>query len=157
MRYCTRFDPHTRCFFNAHTQIASGELGSPANEQLLHTLRPAFWFSAHLHTKFPALVNHEEKDGGQNPSGAPTGGSSAAGSHQGNGGAGNGSASASASGRVEGSAADRSGGEVNTSGRGEERKTGQGSRGHPATRFLALDKCLPGRDFLQVGFFPFVF
>ncbi|KAK9834807.1 hypothetical protein WJX81_000122 [Elliptochloris bilobata] len=66
-------------------EVQDNSLGSPPAEQLLHLLRPAYWFSAHLHTKFAALVPH---DGGG------------------------------------------------------------------ATRFLALDKCLPGRNFLQVIDFP---
>ena len=61
-------------------QVQDNSLGSPPAEQLLHALRPAHWFSAHLHTKFAALVSHG---------------------------------------------------------------------GGGATRFLALDKCLPGRNFLQ--------
>ncbi|KAJ9525186.1 hypothetical protein QJQ45_020701, partial [Haematococcus lacustris] len=62
------------------SEIESSELGSPASEQLLKALQPSYWFSAHMHTKFPAVVEHA---------------------------------------------------------------------GGKATRFLALDKCLPGRDFLQ--------
>ncbi|PPR90161.1 hypothetical protein GOBAR_AA30536 [Gossypium barbadense] len=63
--------------------IQQGTLGIKPAAQLLKKLRPSYWFSAHLHCKFTALVEHEE------------------------------------------------GGRV--------------------TKFLALDKCLPGRKFLQVG------
>lgn len=66
-------------------EIDDGSLGSPPAAQLLETLRPAYWFSAHLHTKFAALVEHPD---------------------------------------------------------GKE------------TRFLSLDKCLPGRQFLQIIDFP---
>tara|TARA_B110001452_G_C15236869_1_gene428255 strand:+ start:1468 stop:2790 length:1323 start_codon:yes stop_codon:yes gene_type:complete len=62
-------------------ELRSGSLGSPPNERLLHTLRPNYWFAAHLHVKFAAAVRHDAQH---------------------------------------------------------------------ATRFLALDKCLPGRDFLQL-------
>lgn len=66
-------------------EVRSNSLGSPPAEELLHALRPRYWFAAHLHVKFAALVNHQ--DGAQ-------------------------------------------------------------------TRFLALDKCLPHRDFMQVVDIP---
>jgi len=62
-------------------ELEAGSLGSAPGAALLAQLAPDFWFSAHLHTKFAALVPHPD-------------------------------------------------------GR--------------ATRFLALDKCLPRRSFLQV-------
>ena len=39
-------------------EVERGELGSPANEQLLHALKPRYWFSAHLHVRFEATVRH---------------------------------------------------------------------------------------------------
>eukprot|EP00794_Sanderia_malayensis_P005268 gene5268-5934_t len=65
-------------------EIEENTLGSPACKELLNKLKPLYWFAAHLHVKFPAIVEHE------------------------------------------------------------------GTNGKHQTKFLALDKCLPYRDFLQI-------
>ncbi|VVC28865.1 Calcineurin-like phosphoesterase domain, ApaH type,Lariat debranching enzyme, C-terminal,Metallo- [Cinara cedri] len=38
--------------------IKEGKLGSIPNRELLHELKPKYWFAAHLHCKFAAIVNH---------------------------------------------------------------------------------------------------
>jgi lariat debranching enzyme len=75
----------TKPFFR--DDIKTNSLGSPPLMDLLKLIQPRFWFSAHLHVKFPAVVVHSTAE---DPSEAHT------------------------------------------------------------TCFLALDKVLPGRDFLQV-------
>nr|CCA24229.1 lariat debranching enzyme B putative [Albugo laibachii Nc14] len=89
-------------------EIQANTLGNPATEYLLHELKPLYWFAAHLHVKFAAIVPQNscptELESDSNDSDSPN-------NHE------------------------------------MDRITS-------STRFLALDKCLPGRDFLQVLEFP---
>ena len=39
-------------------EIETNTLGSPPGEELLHLLRPTYWFAAHMHVKFSAVVKH---------------------------------------------------------------------------------------------------
>uniref|UniRef100_A0A060TCU5 ARAD1D38720p n=1 Tax=Blastobotrys adeninivorans TaxID=409370 RepID=A0A060TCU5_BLAAD len=41
--------------------IQKGELGSPAAESLLHYLQPRYHFSAHLHVRFQATITHQDQ------------------------------------------------------------------------------------------------
>ncbi|KAK8746073.1 hypothetical protein OTU49_017251 [Cherax quadricarinatus] len=68
------------------SEIENSSLGSRAAEDLLKKLRPKYWFSGHLHVKFPAVLRHKDEN----------------------------------------------------------------TQKVKVTKFLALDKCLPRRDFLQV-------
>ena len=114
--------------------IERGGLGSPPAEMLLKKLRPAYWFSAHLHVKFAAVVNHgvaeekKEEEGEINLEGLD-----------------------------EEQSREMSPGKraISSSATNPPAKRTKGdaemiSDGNPTTRFLALDKCLPRRDFLQI-------
>ena len=94
----------TRTKKHLASEVADGSLGSPPGEALLRALRPRYWFSAHLHVKFAALVRHGKK-------------------------------------KKEGK---EGGGEKEGEQEEEEEEEEE------ETRFLALDKCVPGRQFLQV-------
>ncbi|KAI4246754.1 MAG: hypothetical protein L6R40_001783 [Gallowayella cf. fulva] len=50
-----RFKPYFR------SDAESGRLGSPAARYMMDRLRPKWWFAAHLHCKFSAVVHHDQK------------------------------------------------------------------------------------------------
>lgn len=66
-------------------EIENDSLGSRPSQTLLQNLKPTYWFAAHMHVKFAALVEHESEDDSER-----------------------------------------------------------------FTKFLALDKCLPRRDYMQI-------
>lgn len=47
---------------NFQSDIENDRLGSPANKELLEHLKPAYWFSGHLHCRFSAVVPHKNDD-----------------------------------------------------------------------------------------------
>ncbi|KAI8618575.1 lariat debranching enzyme, C-terminal domain-containing protein [Chytriomyces sp. MP71] len=121
-------------------EVNTNTLGSQVNERLLHLLKPRYWFSAHLHVKFAAVVTHNQKDKEKprgpaapvaivNPDAIDIGDSD-----------------------DEGKTAVSETKEVQTevpidAKVDEESVVPQEPR---VTKFLALDKCLPRRDFLQI-------
>jgi len=49
-------------FHCIRTDINEGKLGSKPTRELLDELKPTYWFAAHLHCKFAAIVNHTPDD-----------------------------------------------------------------------------------------------
>ncbi|CAL8465238.1 g4773 [Coccomyxa elongata] len=105
------------------SEIDDSSLGSPPAEDLLKALQPSYWFSAHLHVKFAAVYRHPA---------APTAATA--------------TPAASGQASADSPAVDAIGA-AESAGRGEH---ADGAGGERTTAFLALDKCLPGRGFLQV-------
>ncbi|EPX71305.1 RNA lariat debranching enzyme Dbr1 [Schizosaccharomyces octosporus yFS286] len=41
-------------------EVERNDLGSPALEEILNSIKPRHWFAAHLHTRFAATVHHKD-------------------------------------------------------------------------------------------------
>jgi lariat debranching enzyme len=114
-------------------------LGSPPLQRVLQKLKPSYWFSAHLHVKFPAIYDHSKakedaKEASQNPD--------------------------------EILLSDDSEDDDKVTELKEQDKINEKTKETTIepqkhqnikyTKFLALNKVLPGRDFLQASFSIFL-
>ncbi|EDV96289.1 lariat debranching enzyme [Drosophila grimshawi] len=107
-----RFKPHFK------DDVESGQLGSRPLEELLKAVQPTYWFAAHLHCKFAALVPHPHEKKSKSLDA-------------------NDSSSSSSS-------------DSESESEQKEPELAAPAAPMPVTKFLALDKCLPKRRFLQV-------
>lgn len=105
-------------------QIHDNSLGSLPGELILKKLRPAYWFSAHLHVKFAALYAHSQ-----------TGGVSVANPDEI---------------MIEDSDEDEEDFDVSVKENAMDEMAPPTDNKPTHTQFLALDKILPGRPFLQI-------
>jgi len=129
-------------------EIERGDFGSPPGMEILRGLKPRYWFSAHLHVKFAAIVDHDVVDRAAEEEGEINLDEN--------------------EGEIK---LDDDEGEIKLDDEKEEMEgLSPGKRPispsandpeskrqrqdirtpHETTRFLALDKCLPHRDFLQI-------
>ncbi|KAG3034402.1 hypothetical protein JG687_00002033 [Phytophthora cactorum] len=93
-------------------EVRTNTLGSPAGEFLMYQLRPQYWFAAHLHVKFAAIVVHPDQT----------------------------------SDATNGEAAETE----KALAQGEQDAAPKPPPQPTTTKFLALDKCLPRREFMQI-------
>ncbi|TYZ67453.1 hypothetical protein PybrP1_011386, partial [[Pythium] brassicae (nom. inval.)] len=139
-------------------EIAANALGSPAGELLLHQLKPRHWFAAHLHVKFAAIVRHgvaepetESESESESEASSVQHEQQREQEHQkqdetksddvGRDGA---AAVASGASEQNAAAAAAPAAPIITAAKHTKQPAEQ------VTKFLALDKCLPRREFLQV-------
>ncbi|PKY51763.1 RNA lariat debranching enzyme [Rhizophagus irregularis] len=144
----------TKPFFGP--DIATGKLGSIACDELLFKLKPKYWFSAHLHVKFSAVVYHDERTTSYSES-KEMSSTSVENPDEIN---------------IDFDEELNNPDEINIDlkdGVNQEEKNKESNNEKtlqdyiieddkkeqiPCTKFLALDKCLPDRDFLQIIDFP---
>lgn len=55
--YCVNWKKNVFC---SREDIKKNELGNAPATRLLHAMKPDYWFAAHLHCQFSALVPHED-------------------------------------------------------------------------------------------------
>lgn len=132
-------------------EAEANTLGSPPGEMLLRELKPRYWFAAHLHVKFAAIVKHTQQPNRQQSSSDSR--SDVATWRQ------QSKVDAQSAAKLAPGQQPQLGGmkaaekQPPTAAEGDA-GVEAGKRHATETRFLALDKCLPRRGFLQVLDFP---
>eukprot|EP00842_Homolaphlyctis_polyrhiza_P005754 jgi/Hompol1/617/HPOL_005363-RA len=53
-------EPYSEDHMRSIYHVRDDTLGSPASKFLMDRLRPAYWFAAHLHVKFAAIIRHKQ-------------------------------------------------------------------------------------------------
>ena len=113
-------------------EINRSELGSVPAEQLLHQLKPSYWFSSHLHVRFEAEVLHNQKtERNQNEISLDYSSSSS---------------SSSSSDSPKGKSTPG----IKNMRKKKAKTLHKASEVAKSTHFLALDKCLPNRKYLEI-------
>jgi len=122
-------------------EVLDGSLGSPGGEWLLKDLKPKWWFSAHLHVRFEALIRHDPV--APTPPEiihCPVARPKLNFSNNAN--------------QLAARALNNGGNKEKNEGEKEEKVVTQKEEPvdglEQVTRFLALDKCLPRRQFLEI-------
>lgn len=126
---CQRLLSKKPFFFS---DIQKNCLGSEPNERLMNQLQPRYWFAAHLHVKFEAVKIHNIKDEGWKESGVEE----------------------TAKNPDEIDLSDDTMSETGCDPIDVSNTLNDEKDTVKATRFLALDKCLPGRCFLEIFDIP---
>ncbi|KAI8637763.1 lariat debranching enzyme, C-terminal domain-containing protein [Parasitella parasitica] len=117
-------------------EIMTNTLGSHPNELLLSKLQPSYWFSAHLHVHYAAIVDHDMWKNGIYPAKTQE--------------ILNGSRQQHANpDEIEVSLSDNDGAEQDAA-LSPSAKANVDQQPPKTTKFLSLDKCLPRRQFLQI-------
>ena len=120
-------------------EIERGDFGSPPGMEILRGLRPRYWFSAHLHVKFAAIVDHDVVDRAAEEEGEINLNDDEGEIKLDDG-----------EEEMEGPSAVKRPISPSANNPESKRQRQDIKAPHETTRFLALDKCLPSRDFLQI-------
>ncbi|EPY53446.1 RNA lariat debranching enzyme Dbr1 [Schizosaccharomyces cryophilus OY26] len=118
-------------------EVEKNDLGSPALEEIINSVKPRYWFAAHLHTRFAATVHHNKINPSDYRNVFEQGGSQSSDEQQEN----------SKKARTE---VDTVPNPKPSLENGDHNDDASQTPSTLTTHFLALDKCLPRRSYFEV-------
>ena len=154
------------------SEVEQNCLGSPANHEILQAIKPKLWFAAHLHVGFRATVDHSKNNTGKNEAKAPASAAAVTSLVPSQ------AVKADSVSPAKEKEAEKSASIIADGASGDsenqtiEDDTEAGDRPlqssavfcqpvtkpedlpppHETTKFVSLDKCLPGRSYLSIAF-----